>query len=733
MFPYHHDSLHCACHLLVLSAILLLGLTTHSCTEPYDIDLQRAETENDLTLNSTSNIGIAFNDFEANILQASVEPFTRGTESENTIEDVCLFPKEFISSDEGFSCDVVWGLSCTTRVADYGYNLQWSNIGNATQIAIQPRNYAATSFSTYTVSPSGNVSAITPYYFETANSDVITSWYPYNSGNLSSFEVQTNQSILANYIASDLLYTSAAVSATSQSLSYTHKMAQIIVLVTVSNANKLPNPEVQSLSISGLKTNCTTNFASLSGNTVRNPTFTTGSTTATIKAYRKETTSNSTTYTAEFIMCVPAQTISTSQVLTVKVGGITFTGKLTNAQTLQQGYAYNISVSINGSLTAPLIDMGTGDGLLWSTVNLGASLPADYGDYYEWGATSTYPASPNSSRTWSTTYPWAWLDYTGVLPSSNDIVKIRLGGRYRIPTLEEFNRLIANCNKTNTYKTNSGGQSIQGNTLTSKTNGNQIFIPMGGFYDTGNSSKSYVGTNSCLWSATSLIYNSSYKDAWDYNNGTMYSNYVRAKGMPLRPVYDTTPPSQVVDMGTGDGLLWAVANVGAALPADYGNYYEWGATAPYPASPNSSTIWSASNPWAWLDYTGTMPLSNDIAQITYGEKYRTPTKADFDRLIANCNWNGNTYMTNSNGESIKGYTATSKTNGNQIFIPMGGMYNTGESSKISVGAISYLWSATSLIYNNSYKDAWDFNNGNMYDNYVRAKGMPIRPVYDNNM
>ena len=89
-------------------------------------------------------------------------------------------------------------------------------------------------------------------------------------------------------------------------------------------------------------------------------------------------------------------------------------------------------------------------------------------------------------------------------------------------------------------------------------------------------------------------------------------------------------------------------------------------------------------------------------------------------------------MTNSDGQNIKGYTATSKTNGNQIFIPMGGIYEAGAQNKTSVGSISYLWSATSLIYNSSAKDAWDFNNAAMYSNYVRAKAMPIRAVYDTN-
>jgi len=268
---YHRSfcSIH---HLCTLSSIILFSLAVVSCSSDDDFSSKSQNAEEP----PTQNTGVALDNFEANILQASVEPFTRSAASEQPAIDVNLSPFAPPASDDGLSCEVTWGTSNLTRASDTGYNLQWSNI-SATQIAIQPRGYAATTYNTYTVTTAGNVSATTPYYFETANSDVITSWYPYNSGSLTSFTVKTDQSTVANYIASDLLYTSAVVSATSQSLAYSHKMAQIIVDVTVSNANYLTNSEVQSLTISGLTTNCTTNFASFSDNAVRNLTFTTGS------------------------------------------------------------------------------------------------------------------------------------------------------------------------------------------------------------------------------------------------------------------------------------------------------------------------------------------------------------------------------------------------------------------------------------------------------------------------
>ena len=518
-----------ASRLFVLGSIILLGLAMSSCASSDDPTSQGVGTED---ISSNTNTGVALNHINANVLEASVQGFTRGAVPEDTASP----DNTPTASDGGLTCDVAWGAPGTTRAANTGYTFQFneigSAIGSASRIAIQPRNYAAANY-TYNVSTTGAISATTPYYFETENDDVITSWYPYNSGDLSSFTVQTDQSTLTKYIASDLLYTSVVVPTTTHTLSYSHKMAQVIVDVTVSNVSQFPNSEVQSLTISELKTNSTTDFTSLSGNTVRNPTFTTGSTTATIKAYRQANSSNSTSSTAQFILCVPAQTISTSQIFTIKVGGITFKGKLSNAQSLQSGYAYNISISIN-SLPVPLVDMGTGDGLYWATCNVGASTSTAYGNYYEWGATSPYPATPNVSATWASNRTWAWLDYTGTLPLSNDIANITYGGNYRTPTLEEFNNLINKC--TWTTPTIS---SVKGYQATSKTNSHTIFIPMGGMYEAGYTTKTAVGSISYLWSATSLIYNGSYKDAWDFNNAVMYSNYVRAKGMPIRAVYDT--------------------------------------------------------------------------------------------------------------------------------------------------------------------------------------------------
>ena len=53
----------------------------------------------------------------------------------------------------------------------------------------------------------------------------------------------------------------------------------------------------------------------------------------------------------------------------------------------------------------------------------------------------------------------------------------------------------------------------------------------------------------------------------------------------------------------------------------------------------------------------------DAAYKTWGNSWRMPTKVELDELKNNCKWEWSTL----NG--VKGYTVTSKINGNSIFLP----------------------------------------------------------------
>lgn len=128
------------------------------------------------------------------------------------------------------------------------------------------------------------------------------------------------------------------------------------------------------------------------------------------------------------------------------------------------------------------IDMG--DAGWWSAWNLGADNPEGYGDYYAWGETktktnyswNTYFDNPSTDGKTFTKY-----NLNGgntVLLYNDDVASVKWRGKWHIPTDEEWNSLLTNCNWTWTdrYKGTGGCGEI----VACKTNGNYIFLPAAG-------------------------------------------------------------------------------------------------------------------------------------------------------------------------------------------------------------------------------------------------------------
>lgn len=119
------------------------------------------------------------------------------------------------------------------------------------------------------------------------------------------------------------------------------------------------------------------------------------------------------------------------------------------------------------------VDMGLS--VKWSSINMGAENPQDYGNYYPWACLTspeyitddTYPYYDSASDTW-TDIP----DYSG--DAKYDIAAALWGNGWRTPTMEEFQELIDNCDYE--YDSVAGHPGYK---FTSRINGNSIFLPMG--------------------------------------------------------------------------------------------------------------------------------------------------------------------------------------------------------------------------------------------------------------
>ncbi len=143
-----------------------------------------------------------------------------------------------------------------------------------------------------------------------------------------------------------------------------------------------------------------------------------------------------------------------------------------------------------------------------------------------------------------------------------------------------------------------------------------------------------------------------------------------------------------IDLGLPSGVLWAETNVGATLPADFGNFYAWGETAEREASSDGYKYYDVGsykfyketkeNIEVFSEYNSggdllTLKTSDDAAYMNWTTRCWTPTKEQAQELIDNTTYT-RTSRTNSKGRSVDGFEFKSKTNDNSIFLPYNGEY-----------------------------------------------------------
>ncbi len=129
------------------------------------------------------------------------------------------------------------------------------------------------------------------------------------------------------------------------------------------------------------------------------------------------------------------------------------------------------------------VDLGLS--VKWATCNVGATTPEEYGNYFAWGETT-----PKTTYSWSTykycngTYDsmtkYGTVDNKTTLELTDDAAHVNWGGSWRMPTRAEQYELINTNNCTWTWTTQNG---VNGYKVTSKKNGNSIFLPAAGSLD----------------------------------------------------------------------------------------------------------------------------------------------------------------------------------------------------------------------------------------------------------
>ena len=169
------------------------------------------------------------------------------------------------------------------------------------------------------------------------------------------------------------------------------------------------------------------------------------------------------------------------------------------------------------------VDLGLS--VKWATCNVGANSPEDYGNYYAWGETKTKTRYTESN---SKTYGKIINDIKG--NSKYDAARANWGSTWRLPTKAELEELEKNC--TWQWITQNG---VKGYKVTSKKNGNSIFLPAAGYRY--RLSHFYAGENGYYWSSTPNESNTNYSYYLHFNSDCHYVNWdYRDLGRPIRPV-----------------------------------------------------------------------------------------------------------------------------------------------------------------------------------------------------
>lgn len=190
-------------------------------------------------------------------------------------------------------------------------------------------------------------------------------------------------------------------------------------------------------------------------------------------------------------------------------------------------------VTVTGGSSDPgeeVVDLGLPSGLKWRSMNVGASKPEDYGDYFAWGETSPKASYTNSN------YKYRSSDIYGdgigkkgtVLIPEDDAATVNVGSDWRTPKFSEWKELKEKCTWTWTTRNGVKGMQVTG------PSGKSIFLPAGGCY---GSSVTYRGTQGHYWSAS---YGSDIwaEDVEFMSTDVNYGLVDRCIGRSIRPVKD---------------------------------------------------------------------------------------------------------------------------------------------------------------------------------------------------
>lgn len=394
-----------------------------------------------------------------------------------------------------------------------------------------------------------------------------------------------------------------------------------------------------------------------------------------------------------------------------------------------------IEVKYDEARADTAVDLGLPSGLKWAKFNIGANAPEEHGGYFAWGETTEknvyswgwYLCQQSECGTWADPFIKNYQSAgTYILGPAYDAAHIQWGGRWRMPTEDDFKELKENCSCEKTTVNGVSGYRYTG------WNGNSIFLPDGKIKNGTNLTSDLF--KCAYWTSYCMCISHSYsQQASAFAPNGNLSKIDRAYGLAIRPVndastgsdidgyvvhrtdgavdyytfqevdhiesylekeYDPNAPSDgdYIDLGLPSGIKWASCNLGGVNPWDFGNYYS-----------------------GYSAYT---------KGVAVPEGYSIPGSGNFEELIENCEVKTVTY------NNVQGNMFTSKINGNKIFLPFAGWYDD-RGKYYSNGARYWSFSRKAAAgYNNYFHYFLHLSNDYAYVDYeIEYSGTSLDPMW----
>ena len=190
------------------------------------------------------------------------------------------------------------------------------------------------------------------------------------------------------------------------------------------------------------------------------------------------------------------------------------------------------------------VDLGLS--VKWATMNIGATTPEEYGDYFAWGETmlkATYSmenykwagGSSSSLTKYNNNSEYGPVDDKMTLEPQDDAAYTLWGGTWRMPSSAEMNELKEMCTwvwVAHNYVTNEG---VSGYNVTGP-NGNSIFLPAAGWRNENEGEQS-AGEWGNYWTSSLQAANPIRSHSlWFSSDNISMGDYSRWYGRTIRPV-----------------------------------------------------------------------------------------------------------------------------------------------------------------------------------------------------